>query len=271
MPRKNKRLETGDWRLGRLHSLVSSLVLLLLVGLVACNGRSQTWSRIQQEGVLRVGLDPTYPPFEVDANGELTGLDVDLARAIGTDLGVEVAFSYFGYDGLYDALGTGQVDVLISALVIDPLRMEDFAYSEPYFNAGQILLVPEGETAVTAMTDLANRTLAVELGAQGHVEALAWSRKLAGLTVQPYTTPEEALTAVRSDEADAALLDGVNGRLLLRDYPGLNHTAEPVTVEPYALVVRIADSDLLDHLNDSLARLQASGELDRIIVDWLGE
>ena len=218
-----------------------------------------------------MGLDPTYPPFEVDTGGELSGLDVDLAQAMGADLGLDVAFSYFGYDGLYDALATEQVDVLLSALVIDPARREDFAYSEPYFNAGQILIVRQGETAVTSMTDLANRTLAVELGAQSHVEALEWSRKLAGLTVQPYTTPEEALTAVLQGEADAALVDGINGRLFLRDNPGLTYTANPVTVEPYALVVRIEDSELLDHLNDSLARLQSSGELDAIIAKWLGE
>ncbi|MCB8982361.1 MAG: amino acid ABC transporter substrate-binding protein [Ardenticatenaceae bacterium] len=249
----------------------SLLFLLLLTGLAACNGRESAWPRIQQEGVLRVGLDPTYPPFEVDTGGELSGLDVDLAQAMGADLGLDVAFSYFGYDGLYDALATEQVDVLLSALVIDPARREDFAYSEPYFNAGQILIVRQGETAVTSMTDLANRTLAVELGAQSHVEALEWSRKLAGLTVQPYTTPEEALTAVLQGEADAALVDGINGRLFLRDNPGLTYTANPVTVEPYALVVRIEDSELLDHLNDSLARLQSSGELDAIIAKWLGE
>jgi ABC-type amino acid transport substrate-binding protein len=250
---------------------VSVVIPFLFFLFAACNGRASAWPRIQQEGVLRVGLDPTYPPFEVDAGGELTGLDVDLARAIGADLGLEVAFNYFGYDGLYDALATGQVDVLLSALVVDPLRTKDFAYSEPYFNAGQILLVPTGETAVSAMPDLANRILAVELGAQSHVEALEWSRKLAGLTVLPFTTPEEALTAVLEGQADAALIDGVNGRLFLRDTPGLTHTTEPISVEPYALVTRIEDGELLDQLNDSLERLQASGELRSIITNWLGE
>lgn len=266
------RLEIGDWRWANLQSLISNLfLLLLLLGLAACNGRSTAWPRIQQEGMLRVGLDPTYPPFEVDAGGELSGLDVDLARAIGADLGLEVAFSYFGYDGLYDALATKQVDVLLSALVVDAGRTQDFAFSDPYFNAGQILIVPEGETAVTTITDLANHTLAVELGAQSHVEALAWGRSLAGLTVQPYTTAEEALTAVLDGRADAALIDGVNGRLFLRDHPGLTHVAEPVTVEPYALVTRIEDGDLLDQLNDSLVRLQASGELAAITAKWLGK
>ncbi|MBK8984717.1 MAG: amino acid ABC transporter substrate-binding protein [Chloroflexi bacterium] len=250
-----------------LRVLCVSVVLLLLW--VGCNGRAQTWPRIQQEGVLRVGLDPTYPPFEVDAGGELTGLDVDLARAIGADLGLDVAFSYFGYDGLYDALATGQVDALLSALVVDPARTKDFAYSDPYFNAGLILLTRQAETAIAAMPDLAGRTLAVELGAQSHVEALAWSRKLVGLVVQPHTTPEEAVTAVLAGAADAALMDGVNGRLLLRDTPGLTLAAEAVTVEPYALVVRAADGDLLRQLNDSLARLRASGELAAITARWL--
>jgi ABC-type amino acid transport substrate-binding protein len=259
-------------RVLRASVVILSVVILFLVFLLAgCNGRSTTWDRIQASGVLRVGLDPTYPPFEVDDGASLSGLDVDLARAIGADLGLAVEFVYFGYDGLYDALATEQVDVLLSALVVDPLRTADFAYSEPYFNAGEVLLLPEGATAVASLSDLQNQTLAVELGSQSHVTALEWSRRVAGLSIQPYNTPEEAVTAVLAGETAAAMVDGVNGRLLHQTHPGLQILPEPVTVEPYALVVRITDQQLLDHLNDSLAHLQTTGQLAAIIEHWLGE
>ncbi|MHC5804418.1 transporter substrate-binding domain-containing protein, partial [Streptococcus pyogenes] len=90
--------------------------------------------------------------------------DVDLARELAKTLGLEVQFSYFGYDGLYDALTTGQVDALISALVIMPERTKDIAYSSAYFDAGQFLVVSD-MTGVNGMTDLSGHTLAVELGA----------------------------------------------------------------------------------------------------------
>src|SRR5262245_44631595 len=96
-----------------LFLLLVSLSPCLFVFLGGCQGReAQRWEQIQENGVLRVGLDPTYPPFETADDGELRGLDVDLARALAAELGLEVQFVYFGYDGLYDALLSNQVDVL---------------------------------------------------------------------------------------------------------------------------------------------------------------
>lgn len=239
--------------------------------LAACRGQEDAWQRVQETGVLKVGLDPTYPPFEAaDANG-VFGLDVDLANALAADLGVQTEFVLFGYDGLYDALATGQVDVLISALVVAPERTKDFAYSTPYFNAGEILIVRQDEENIVRMEDLHGRTLAVELGALGHVEATTWAKRLPNLTVVPYPTADEALTAVINNKADAALVDAISGRLFLQQTGGLKRTAVPITVEPFAIVTRIGDRRLLSELNNSLARLQTNGKLDNIINHWLGE
>ncbi|MBX3058032.1 MAG: amino acid ABC transporter substrate-binding protein [Anaerolineae bacterium] len=247
-----------------------ALVWLALL-LAACRGQEDAWQRVQETGVLKVGLDPTYPPFEAaDANG-VFGLDVDLANALAADMGVQTEFVLFGYDGLYDALATGQVDVLISALVVAPERTKDFAYSTPYFNAGEILIVRQDEDNIGRMEDLHGRTLAVELGALGHVEATTWAKRLPNLTIVPYPTADEALTAVSHQEADAALVDAISGRLFLQQTEGLKRTAVPITVEPFALVTRIGDRRLLSELNNSLARLQTNGNLDEITNHWLGE
>jgi len=245
--------------------------LIFMLLLVACQGEG-TWQRITQTGVIKVGLDPTYPPFEMADGVPRQGLDVDLARALAADLDVEAEFVHFGYDGLYDALLTEQVDVLISALVITPERMRDFAYSDPYFNAGEVLIVPKTETGITGMETLHGRILAVELGAQGHVEATTWARKLPDLVVQPYNSPDEALTAVADNLADAALIDSISGRLFIKNHPeaNLKRLPDPVTVEPYALVVRSKDKQLLENLNESLHRLESSGQLQEIISRWLG-
>lgn len=254
------------------------MLLLLALGLLvavlpACARQAETWERIQQAGVLRVGLDPTYPPFEVTDGTAVSGLDVDLARALAQELGLQAEFSYFGYDGLYDALDTGQVDLLISALVIVPGRMRDFAYSEPYYNAGEILVVPATENGIKDMTDLAGRRLAVELGAQGHVEATQWAKRLGELSIQPLPSAAEALTAVAAGEADAALVDSISGRLYLaeQEQPALKRLPAPVTVEPFALVTRIEDETLLDRLNGALEDMIANGRLEQIIGRWLGD
>ncbi len=248
----------------------TAVVVALVLILVACGGGDDTWVRIQETGVLRVGLDPSYPPFEVATADDLWGLDVDLARALGEELGLSVVFSYFGYDGLYDALGTGQVDVLASALVVQIERTRDVAYSRPYVDAGQILIVPEG-SPIAGPDDLDGRVLAVELGAQGHVAATGLDRRLPDLTIIPAESVDRALDAVAQGAADAALVDAVGGRLYMRGAPGLTRLPAAVESEPYALVVRAEDRELLKQLNAALERLAADGRLAAIVHRWLDE
>ena len=247
-----------------------TLLFFVLLSGPACQSNNATWERIEKESVLHIGLDPTYPPFEIVDDSGLRGLDVDLAKAIAADLGLEAEFVYFGYDGLYDALATNQVDVLISALVVVPERTRDFAYSEPYFNAGEILIVRQSEMEITGMADLNGRTLAVELGALGHVEANTWANRLTDFTILPFSSAEEAVTAVAQNQADAVLIDAISGRLALQDQPALIPLPDPVTVEPFAFVVRIEDQYLLQKLNNSLNHLNESDQRQTIINNWLG-
>jgi polar amino acid transport system substrate-binding protein len=254
-----------------------SLLLILLTLLTACQQPDESWPRIEKSGILRIGLDPTYPPFELADGIPLEGFDVDLARAIAADLGLEAQFTHFGYDGLYDALQTEQVDVLISGLIISPERTRDFAYSSSYFNAGQLLIAPEpapGDSQpLTTIESLNAQTLSVELGAEGHVLANTWERQLPELTILPYNSPDDALTAMVSGEADAVLIDSINGRLYLKNNPEAqitNFTLTNITEEPFALVARIDDHVLLEKLNESLARLKAAGTLEMIDQRWLG-
>lgn len=219
---------------------------------------------------MRVGLDPTFPPFENDDGQGLDGLDVDLARALADDLGLQVEFTYFGYDGLYDALAADKVDVLISALVIVPGRMRDFAYSDSYYDAGEILIMAADAVGIESKDDLSGHTLAVELGARGHVEATAWERRLTDLVILPYNSSAEAMAAVAAEEADVALVDSVSGRLYLMTRPGLRRSERPATSEPYAMVVRADDMVLLTKLNERLADLRSSGRLEQIVSKWLG-
>lgn len=244
-------------------------LLFFLLLLPGCGRDEDAWNHIQETGVLRVGLDPTYPPFALATADDLVGFDVDLARALADDLGLQVEFAYFGYDGLYDALGAGQADVLISALVISESRTRDFAYSEPYFNAGQMLVVPDG-SGIEEMGDLRGRVLAVELGSEGHVLGLEWARQVAGLEILPFSTPEEAVAAAEQGVVSATILDHINARLLLAQQTrGLHLAPTPLTVEPYALVVRSQDDQLLQHLNTSLERLLTIGTVDEIARRWL--
>ena len=247
------------------------VLIVTLSLLAACRPSEDTWAQIEASGVLRIGVDPTFPPFAAADGPDSWGLDIDLARALAAELGLEPQFTYFGYDGLYDALATRQVDVLISALVIAPERTADVAYTDSYFDAGQVLVAPDG-SPVTDKADLDGRTLAVELGALGHVAAQTWQRSQPGVAVATYGSVDEALAAVAEGAADAALVDGVGGRLYLGEHTdsGLVRLDPPVVPEPYAMAVRIGERTLHRHLNEALDGLSRSGRLEEITNEWLG-
>jgi arginine/lysine/histidine transporter system substrate-binding protein len=251
----------------RLVLLLNVLVLLLAA---SCQrDRGATWRRIQETGLLSIGIDPTYPPFATLDRETVAGIDPDLGRALAADLGLEASFAYIGYDGLYDALATEQVDLLISALVVRPELTRDFAYSEPYFNAGQVMVVHGASSGIDGYEDLSGRRVAVELGAEGHVVATQWQRRVPDLTVQPFETAGDALEAVRGGAADAAVVDAISARLAAGSGSGLVLSGQPVTEEPFAIVFRIEDELLREAIEESLRRLHSRGELDAILSRWL--
>ena len=90
-------------------------------------------------GEIVIGIDASYPPFAIDEGGTLTGLDIDVAEAIATEIGLPARFVNIGYYGLYDALISGKVDLLISALRVEPSRMADVLYTRHYFDNGLVL------------------------------------------------------------------------------------------------------------------------------------
>ncbi len=270
-----KRLQSARDVLKQRWALMLIPIALLLGALAAAalwpreQEEDVAWERVEATGVLRVGVDASYPPFEdVTPEGDLAGFDIDLANEIGRRLGVEVAFVNMGYDGLFDAALVGEVEVLISALVAGPEQLGRVEYTTPYFNAGDVLIVPRGSTIQT-MEDLEGQTLAVEYGSGGDIEARAWERRLANLDIIRHEDAAAAVDAVISGEADAALVDGVSGRLAV----GVHHEltlGEYVTEYLFAAAVAPDSDDLRREINAVIREIMRDGTIAEIANRWFG-
>lgn len=247
--------------------LVAALTIILLRGNMGQPVSGPPGSALPY-GELRVGIDPSYPPFAVATSDRLYGLEVDLARALGEEIGMPVRFVPLGYDGLYDALRVDSVDVLISALLIDPARRNDVLYTRPYFDAGLMLVSPAG-SPYGDMTLMPGHSLAYEFGSAADAEARRWLRRVHPFERRPYELGRYALDAVRLGEADAALVDAVTTRLYLREHPDWSAFAVYVTDTSYAMAVRSDRGAVWAILNDALEALAFDGRLDAIIARWL--
>jgi polar amino acid transport system substrate-binding protein len=219
-------------------------------------------------GELRVGVDPSYPPFAVATDDDLYGLDIDLARAIGEQLDIPVRFVLLGYDGLYDSLKVDQVDVLISALLIDPSRRDDVLYTAPYFNAGLVLVSDAGSPFVS-MDAMPTHALAYEFGSSAEAEARKWLRRVLPFESRPYELANYALDSVRLGEANAALVDTITARLYLREHPSWQAQMHTVSDTWYAIAARSDRGAAWGAVNDALESIRKDGTLDRLIEKWL--
>lgn len=228
-----------------------------------------TWHRMQVNRDFYVGIDPSYPPFAEWTPDAIVGIEPDIARKLGERMGVETSILIMGYDGLYDALYTGEVDLILAGLRADPLYAEWVHYSPPYFDAGQVL-VSRADAPVDEMAALDGKRLGVEIASAGDQAAQRWQRRLDTLHVERYLLPEDALVAVERGEVDAALVDAITAREYLRTHSGLVRAAEMTAPDEYVIAMRRANYRLIEAVEASLADMQADGTLDAIIEQWLG-
>lgn len=252
--------------LGLAAALLLLAVLLWRSGL---GGRDVVWARIQETGVWRVGMDPSFPPFEfLDADGRPVGLDVDLAEAIAATWGVRVQIVGVGFDELMDAVHVHRVDSALSALPIVPHRTRDVSFSDPYIEAGLMLVVPE-TSDLQGTEDLRGRRLAVEWGSSGDAEARALGRQWDGeLELVLRDSTPAALAALLAGEADAALADAISLALYSRR-DQLRTVGPPIVSDPYVVVVPADAPRLLQAVNRALEQLRNDGTLAEIHRRWL--
>lgn len=256
--------------------LLDVAVILFLVGLalLLVYGRQppedETLLAIKQRGVLRVGVDASYPPFENVQGDQYVGFDIDLATRIAGHLGVKkVEYANIGFDGLYDALGVKRVDILVSGLPQIPEYRKAFSYSTPYFDAGQVLVRRQGQANLRSIADLAGKTVAVELGSSGDTEARRLTATVPELKVDStYHAPDDALTALKKGLVDAAIVDSPSALGFMRREGGVEMVGEQITSEPYYVVVRADDHQLLEEINLTIATARTNGDLARLADKW---
>lgn len=252
-------------RFGRVVLIATILLSLLALRSAGTGSPDYTWRRIQNGGTLVVGVDPSIPPFAFFDGDELIGLDVTLAQALGDELGVPVRLALVTYDGMFDALYTGQIDLIVAALRPDANRSRQVFYSQPYFDAGQVV-VGLNQPLPMSLDNMAGQRVAVEFASEGDLA----TRPLAEfLTIISVLSVEDAIQAILNDTVDYAVIDAISARLAARDYPLLQVGANPIVADPYVIAIRRSDWRLYIALESILDRWKADGTLDQLIHRWL--
>ncbi len=239
-----------------------------------------TWIRIVDEGVFRIGIDPSFPPFEADdGKGNLSGLDIALADEIVRQWSndnattIRVEYVYTGYDGLYDALKAGQFDAILSALPYDPRKTEDVRFSHSYFNGGPLIVVREDDATTKSWYDLANKRVGVELGSSGDSFARRWQRRLK-YDLREFNTAADALRALRNGQVDGVFTDAIAFNDFARPSTGsrqaggVKQVGDPLVNDLFVIAVRKDTPTLLAQINAVIDAMKRDGRMDKLYGEW---
>lgn len=256
----------------RLLLNIALVILLVAIGAATWVGQQKPpdpyLQKIVDSGTLRVAMDPTYPPFDVVQEGRVGGYDALLAEAIARDTGVQVAYKTLALDTLYDALASNNVDLIISAQPLISERQREVRYSVPYYQSGQVLVVRAGEAGISSVATLNGKRVGVELGSNADTEARRLQRTAAqGMQLHSaYRTPDEAMDALTHGDVDAAITDNLSAQTYLAAHPGtISVISPPITDEPYVVAMPAHADALAAHIDTTIERLRASGELARMM------
>ncbi|MCS7072483.1 MAG: transporter substrate-binding domain-containing protein [Anaerolinea sp.] len=244
---------------------IAGLVLVLIAMHFSLTRSTGDIRQLLPTSHLRIGVDASYPPFASLRDGQYEGIDIALGAALAHALGVDSRFENISLDGLYDALSTQRVDVLISALVERRDRRSQVEYSLPYFNAGLVLVEMATERPALNMWQMAGRRIAFAFGSDAHFELNRWQRRVGPFMRLPYELPGYALDALRLGQADAALVSRTDLLTYLCHYPEWAVKTTEVTVVPYVIAAARENSALIDRIDEILRRWQADGTLADLI------
>lgn len=247
----------------RRFTFVGIALILLVAGLITGCQRQASANKIV------VATDATWPPMEfVNEDKEIVGYDIDLMRAVAERGGFEVEFRNVAWDGIFAGLAAGEYDAVISSVTITDERKADYDFSEPYINAGQIVVV-RTESDITGPTTLAGRTVGAQIGTTG---AFAL-QDMDGVTLREYDEVGLAFEDLVAGRIDAVVCDtpvAADFALQREEYKAqLKIVGDSFTEEFYGILVQKGNSELLEKINKGLAAVQQEGIDEQIEDTWL--
>ena len=229
--------------------------------------------RILSRGELRVGMSGDMPPFTMETKeGQLIGLDADLAAAIAKTMNVKLNVQRIAFAELLPALEAGRIDMIISNMTMTPERNLKAFFIGPYFTSGKGLLTKRSTLAeVTHMHELNSPqfTFVTVKGTTSESVVQSGAPQAINLAAESF---DQAVQAVADGTADA----------MIADYPvcfvaafrhqdaGLVPVKAPITYEPIGIAMPKGDPHLANWIENLLHGLQKAGYMAKLKDRWFG-
>ncbi|MDX2175716.1 MAG: basic amino acid ABC transporter substrate-binding protein [Candidatus Sumerlaeia bacterium] len=253
----------------RLSVLSACLLLAAAFLLQSCKKAEEAPAGPVRDKVV-VGTEAAYPPMEfVDDAGEITGFDIELMRAIAAEADFDVEFRNLSWDALFGTLMNGDIDAIVSSVTITEERKKTMAFTDPYINSGQRLIVHKDRGGKdNRLETMDGQTIGVQIGTTG---ATLLEDLFPNVKVRVYENVILGFEDLSQGNLDGFFVDAPVAAYY-RDrgrFENLLFVEQEYSSEQYGIVVGQENAELLARINDGLAKAKEKGIVKQLEDKWL--
>ncbi|MBQ0098105.1 MAG: transporter substrate-binding domain-containing protein [Oscillospiraceae bacterium] len=261
-----------------MKKLLSLILAILLISSVCVlsgcgeNGATSNDAQKDSKEKLVMATNPFFPPYEFYDGENIVGIDAEIAAAIAEDLGMELQIVDIEFDAIITGVQTKKYDIGMAGMTKTEEREQSVSFSTPYAKAKQVIIVKEDSTVKT-FDDLVERGLkaGVQLSTTGdiYVSDTVENGGLGADKVTEFQTGNDAVAALVAGKVDCVIIDNEPAKSYVKSNEGLKILDTEYVEEEYAICFAKDNTELLQKVNASLAKLTENGTIQKIIDKYI--
>ena len=213
---------------------------------------------------LTMATSANYPPYEYEYDGEIIGIDVEIAEKIAEKLGMELEVVDTRFENIIDGVASGRYDIGMAGMVATEARLEEVSFSKVYASDIHVAVVKNG-SSVKTLDDLANAKIGV---VSGTLDYSYVTYEFGTDNVYIYYTGAAAAQALKNGKIDVIVIDYESAKKIVSSNAGTSIIRTAYSYEDYSIAVAKENTELLDRINDAIDELIADGTIDEILSSY---
>lgn len=253
--------------------LAVAAVGVMGLGLISCGNKNNAdkLTEIKEKGTLVVGLSADYAPYEFhmmkDGKDEIVGFDVEIAKEIAKDMGVELEIKDMEFDSLISAVPTGKIDMVISGMTPTAERKEAVDFSDIYYIAEHGMVVrAEDKDKYKTFEDLTGKKIGAQMGS---IQADLAEEKIKDADMQLLSSVNDLILGLKSGKIDALVVELPVAEMIVKNNQELVIGEEKVkdTEGGSAIAIKKNSPEFAEQINTTIKRIKEEKLLDKFIID----
>ncbi|MCB1741884.1 MAG: transporter substrate-binding domain-containing protein [Gammaproteobacteria bacterium] len=268
---------TRDSRPSLRHAYLAIASIVVLTLSANASMAETTLEKIRRTGIVTVGTEAAFPPFEFVENGRIVGYGKDILDYIVADLGVKLNQLDLPWQGILPGVLAGKFDFVATSVSVRPKRAMSYAFTVPIAEGTTWVMKRKGNSAINTVDDLSGKLVGTQLASAGEGTAKDFEASLKAqgkggyAELKLFTAYPETYLALANGEIDAVVQSLPNLAVLVKKQPGVFELVGPISEKSYmGWVTRPDDLDLRDYLSAKILELRDSGKLDELQDKWFG-